>query len=444
MDLFEYAEKMKGDAERAKAEDPAIFTVSEITSEIKALLTSRFGSERVWVKGEVSNYKGRNQSGHMYFRLKDAGAVINCVFFRGSNAKLKVDLKEGMEVLASGRLDLWDKGGNYQLILDEVRSGGVGELHLRFEALKKKLESEGLFAAERKRALPSFPAKIGLVTSSTGAVVRDIIHVIRGRCPGVEVLLFPVKVQGDGSAREIAQAIEALNDPTLGLDVLIVGRGGGSIEDLWAFNEEEVARAIFSSRLPVVSAVGHQTDFTIADFVADARAATPSHAAEITVPNQMELNQKVRMWMRAILQDLIHYRDLSSERLERLRSSQGLQDPKHRIQARTQEVDHLTQRLITALEEKRSDRKERFARAELLLGRLPARFLFPRKSRFERAASNLSILNPLSILSRGYSVVKSKAGRVVKSAGDVSVGDSIRVTLFEGEIACDVTKTSKD
>lgn len=395
MDLFEYAQKKA--EKKPKTPEEGIYTVSEITAGVKTLITTRFGQENFWVKGELSNFKGRNQSGHMYFRLKDAGAVLNCVFFRNANRKLTLDLKDGTDLLAFGHLDVWEQGGNYQLIVEDLRVGGAGELYLRFEMLKKKLEAEGLFDPARKKPLPEFPQRIGLITSSTGAVLRDMIHVVQKRCPFVRLLLCPVKVQGEGAAEEISAGIGELNDPKHRLELLILARGGGSIEDLWAFNEEKVARAIAASKIPVISAVGHQTDFTIADFAADVRAATPSHAAEIAVPNVLELQERIKLLMRNVARELLHVRD-----------------------AALQKLDLAIERMVDRVRRKRD------------VDRL----------RFEKVLGGLSLLNPLAVLSRGYSVVQKKDGRIVKRAGQVVCGEEVSVRLHKGGLGCRITKIS--
>lgn len=442
MDLFEYAQAQADDeSEDAPAAQPAIYSVTEVTSEVRSLLTRRFGLEPFWVKGEISNYKGRNQSGHMYFSLKDEKALLNCVFFRGSNTKLKVELREGVEVLALGRMDVWEKGGRYQLIIEEIRPGGTGELYLRFEQLKKKLEAEGLFAPERKRPLPEFPKRIGLVTSPTGAVLRDIIHVTRRRCPSVTLLLKAVKVQGDGAKDEIAQAIELLNDPAREIDLLIVGRGGGSIEDLWAFNEEVVARAIANSRVPVISAVGHQTDFTIADFVADIRAATPSQAAEMAVPNVAELAQRIDLLVRNIVRELLAARKLLRERVENLTHAMPLRDPRMFIRSRAQQVDFAVERMMGLIVHRRQSSKHRLQGCNTHLRSLLSRALGTRRLQFEKVSSNLALLNPLAVLSRGYSVVRMADGKIVKRANQVEPRDKITVRLHEGELSCQVLQT---
>ena len=256
-----------------------VLSVSELTTQVKRLLEKQIGS--VWVSGEITNFRLQGGSGHIYFTLKDAGAQLSCVLFRNEAVPHRELMQDGQKVLLQGEVTVYEARGQYQMLVRAVELQGVGALQLKFEQLKQKLAAEGLFATERKRALPRYPQCIGLVTSATGAAIRDVLHVIQRRHPGLEIILVPCRVQGDGAAREIAAAIRLLNEFQSAIDLILVTRGGGSLEDLWAFNEEAVARAIFESELPVVSAVGHEIDFTIADFVADLRAATPSVAAEI-------------------------------------------------------------------------------------------------------------------------------------------------------------------
>lgn len=369
--------------------------------------------------------------------------MIKCVSFRNANVKLKFDLEEGMEVLVMGRIDLWDKGGSYQLILEDIRQAGKGDLFAKFEQLKAKLHKEGLFDSARKKQLPTFPSKIGLVTSPTGAVVRDIIHVIRRRYPYVELVLYPVKVQGEGSSQEIAQAIAELNKPQYQLDVMIVGRGGGSMEDLWSFNEERVARAIYASADPVVSAVGHQTDTTIADFVADVRAATPSQAAEMVTPNVSDLRERMDMLFKNTLRELNLKKENLQHRLSRLTSSQVLRDPRYIIQSRAQTLDYLVEKIEVLMKQKKLSLHERIQKSQLKLKLILQQFVRPRKMAFERQASNLSMLNPLSILNRGYGVAKNSTGKILTNATQVATGDTVHVKLYEGELACKVTQILK-
>ena len=444
MDLFEYAkaqeQPLEEEAQPADQLDMPIVTVGELTSDVKKLITGAYGRESMWVKGELSNFKGRNQSGHMYFRLKDDRAVLNCVYFRNANRSLKIDLKEGLEVLVRGRLDVWERGGNYQLIVEEIRPGGTGELYLKFEQLKKRLEEEGLFDPERKKAIPEFPQRIGIVTSPTGAVIRDIIHVVERRCPFVKLLLYPVKVQGDGSKEEIAKALEAFQTKALDVDLIIVGRGGGSIEDLWSFNEEVVARAIATSKVPVISAVGHQTDYTIADFVSDIRAATPSQAAELAVPDMSDIRRKVRRCMQELIRELVRKRDVSAERLQRLTHSAPLRDPKVLIRDRTQRLDQAIERMSSALVARREKSANQVIRLEDQLRVRLKHYIQPFKLRMKNATGGLDLLSPLSILSRGYSYVTKENGKIIKRSKQVKVGENVSVRFSQGKAACQVKK----
>ncbi len=436
VDLFEFAEKAQ---EKAKLSEDTIFTVSELTRQLKGLILSRFGEHSFWVKGEVSNFK-RHQSGHIYFRLKDSGAVLSCVFFRNANRKLNFDFKDGTEILALGRLDVWEQGSNYQLVIEEVRIGGRGELYLRFEQLKKRLEEEGLFDPQRKKKLPEFPQKIGLITSPTGAVIQDIIQVVKKRCPFIQLLLSPVRVQGDGAALEIVQAISEMNDPSLGIETLIVGRGGGSIEDLWAFNEEAVARAIAASRLPIISAVGHQTDFTIADFVADTRAATPSQAAELAVPDVAQLLLRIELLMENVVREITHKKEIVAQRLGRLTTSPFLKDPRSLLHARAQRLDLAVERLVDKLKRRRDLDTEHVTWIKTQFQLMLKQKIEPFKLRLEKILSNLNLLNPLAVLSRGYSVIRNREGKIVKRHGEVEVGENISVLLHQGELSCEITK----
>ena len=293
------------------AADDRILSISQITREIKDMLADAYPG--VWVKGELSGFKGANASGHMYFSLKDAGAKIDCVLFRGSAARLTFDPKDGLEVEAYGEISVYEPRGNYQLVIKQMRPAGKGALMAQYEEMRRRLEAEGLFDTARKQRLPAYPLTIGLVTSPLGAVIRDMVKVLRGRWPGLRIVLAPVKVQGEGSAAEIVAAIERF-DAWGQADLLIVGRGGGSIEELWAFNEEPVVRAIAAARTPIISAVGHETNTTLSDFAADLRAATPSNAAEIAVKDVRELRRLITLHSNRT-------RSLMRTRLERLRAS---------------------------------------------------------------------------------------------------------------------------
>lgn len=373
---------------------PKIFTVSELTKSVRGLLEGHFSE--VWVSGEISNFRSPG-SGHYYFTLKDETAQLAAVMFRGSNAKLPFKPEDGLEVICHGRLTVYESRGQYQIVVDYCEPKGLGALQLAFEQLKKKLQAEGLFDPAHKKKLPFLPRKIGIVTSPTGAAIRDILNILGRRLPGVDILVVPVKVQGEGSADEIAQAIGWLNVRE-DIDVMIVGRGGGSLEDLWAFNEEVVGRAIFASRIPVISAVGHEIDFTIADFVADVRAPTPSAAAELAVPNRDDL--------------LTSLADMK-RRLFRC--------PTRRFPDFLQRLDDLRTRLLFGWQVG-CERKEQ---------------------QLKKLASNLDHLSPLHILAKGYSVVqKLGSDKPVRSAKELKKGDDLNIILHEGICQTKVTNIS--
>lgn len=445
MDLFEYAEK---EAKVKDGHEPSerIYSVSELTSEIKRLLVGTFGQQKIWIKGEVSNYRGRNQSGHMYFRLKDSAALIPCVFFRGHNARLKFDLEEGMEVLVGAKLDLWEKGGSYQLIVEDVKADGQGELYIKYEQLKKKLEKMGYFDPERKKALPTHPKRIGVITSSTGSVVRDIIEVVKSRSPSTEIWIFPVRVQGESAASEINATLEKINTVDQGdLDLIILGRGGGSIEDLWPFNEEVVAQAIYHSKIPIISAVGHQTDFTIADFVADQRAATPSQAAEMAVPNDREIDLRIDALFQNIKREWGHIYQKRRERFMYLAKNRVLTDPYLLISSKAQTLDMMRDKIEGRLKQQTQTLRRSLEQSYIKLKGIGPHLLPERKMAFQKAIEKLSLLNPLDILKRGYSVTHlAKGKKIVKSYQDVEVGEELNIRLSEGALVCQVTSTEKN
>ncbi len=390
----------------------SIYTVSELTLQIRALLEQNFPS--VWVSGEISNFKAHT-SGHFYFSLKDAKGQIQGVMFRGSNRFLKFKPEDGLEVIANGRVTVYEARGQYQLVVEYLEPKGLGALQLAFEQLKKKLEAEGLFDASRKRALPLLPKKIGVVTSPTGAVIHDLIHVLKRRYPNIEILLNPVRVQGEGAAEEIAAAILEMNTFEE-IDVLIVGRGGGSLEDLWAFNTEVVARAIATSRIPIISAVGHEVDFTIADFVADLRAPTPSAAAEMAVHEKSELELYVRGFKERLSEKIyLKLKDLRDQ-LDFFKSH--LKHPKQRLEELSQRVDDLSERLQMALKN----------HLRLL------------KQKVESDKTTLQALSPLAVLNRGYSITYQREKIAVKDAGQVSLNSEIEIWLAQGKLKATVTK----
>jgi len=416
-----------------------IVSVSELTAQIRRLLEKQAG--RVWVTGEVTNLRTQS-SGHTYFTLKDAGAQLSCVLFRSETVAHRELLQDSRQVLVQGDVTVYELRGQYQLVVRAVELQGVGALQLAFEKLKQKLAAEGLFAPGRKRLLPKYPRCIGLVTSPTGAAIRDVLHVVQRRNPGLEIILAPCRVQGPGAAGEIAAAIQLLNEfnsagdaglPTP--DVILVTRGGGSLEDLWAFNEEAVARAIFESSLPVVSAVGHEIDFTISDFVADMRAATPSVAAEILTEGafaarQLVASLKQRLWR-------VHPRRRLNERLQQLDDLQGslLRCARQGIRERSVAWRHLAARLscVRPVQWLKLRRESLAARQQRLREQVRVH-LKSRRDRLASAASQLRLLGPEQVLARGYSITMDAAtGRVLRAVGEVKAGQKLKTRLKTGE-----------
>jgi exodeoxyribonuclease VII large subunit len=436
-----------------------VFTVSELNLEIKGLLEKRFPD--IWVAGEVSNYRGAT-SGHLYFTLKDSSAQIRAVCFRNQARYLKFKPQDGISVIARGHLGVYEARGEYQLYVDYLEPAGIGALQLAFEQLKQKLAAEGLFDAARKKPLPVLPRAIGVVTSPTGAVIRDILRVLKRRFRNMNVTLYPVKVQGEGAAEEIAKGIDYFNRQHAA-EVLIVARGGGSLEDLWAFNEETVARAIAGSKIPVISAVGHETDFTIADFVADLRAPTPSAAAELVVHRKQDFVDEIRDRARRITQVIRLKISEARGQLTALRLHHVFQTIRTRLGERAQRVDDCVvelNRLIRAkltesgqawihtsaglvrydfhrlLKLKRADVDERAARLQSEFARL----LVERRNRLVQFDSLLKERSPLTVLNRGYSITRDAQGRIVRDAAQVAVGDDLSIRLARGELGASVTK----
>jgi exodeoxyribonuclease VII large subunit len=436
----------------------AVMSVSELTRGIRRLLEEEVGT--VWVEGEVSNLR-RQASGHQYFTLKDEGAQLSCVLFRGNAARSAVRLADGAAVRLLGEVTVYEARGNYQMVVRQVEAQGQGTLQARFEALKARLHAEGLFDAERKRAIPKFPRVVALVTSPTGAAIRDMLNVLGRRSPWVRVLVYPVRVQGAGAEEEIAAAVRALNDwERLGVpraDTIVVGRGGGSLEDLWNFNEEIVARAIHDSEIPVISAVGHEIDFTIADFVADLRAPTPSAAAELLAPEAGELRRhfealKRRMAARAgsVLERQEQFLTLTSK-------GALAHEPERRLREAEQGVDEMEARLREAGRDWTGRELERCRELGLRLERLhPVRQLAEVEHRLALAGqrlrqglrhrmealaegvrsreANLRLLGPQAVLARGFSYTLNAAGKVIRSPEEVAAGEEIVTHLERGVI----------
>ena len=437
------------------SDEPRVFSVSEVTRTVRAVLEDEIGT--VWVEGEVSNYR-KQASGHQYFTLKDAQAQLACVWFARGGSRLKqVALTDGMQVQVRGALTVYEARGQYQLNVQLVQAGGAGLLQAKFEALKRKLEAEGLFAAERKRELPGFPAVVGIVTSPTGAALRDMLHVLARRAPWLRVIVSPARVQGEGAAAEIAEGIAALNELAAPPDVIVIARGGGSVEDLWAFNEEVVARAIVASAIPVVSAVGHEIDFTIADFAADLRAPTPSAAAELIAPDAAELTRELGQWAGQLRRQMSAALGAQRVRLDFLARSTFFREPEQRLAAAQQRTDlaeealrramreHLVARrqdvgaLLAALRQYRPDqllalRRQHF---DALRAKFQARFDEARKepkARFTRLAAMLRLLAPTATLARGYSITTTTDGSTIRSVTDVQRGTQIVTRLADGEV----------
>lgn len=437
-------------------ENENIFTVTEITRHIKNILENSLPA--VWVKGQVSNYK-RHSSGHIYFTLKDEESSLLCVFFWQYNQYLRFELEDGMEVICFGKIRVYEKSGQYQLYVSKMMPLGVGELEIAFRKLKEKLENEGLFDAKWKKPIPKFPTRIGVVTSATGAAFEDIKNVLSRRFP-VDIFLYSARVQGEGAADEIVAGIKKFNPPAGGLnvDVIIVGRGGGSIEDLWAFNEEKVARAIFDSEIPIISAVGHEVDFTIADWVADLRAPTPSAAAELVVPDRLAVKQEFDS-LALRLTDLIRNKlEQQNNICRELSLRLDRHHPQNMLLTYMQQLDELHYRLKEYL--------QRFAQYRLVIEKFRAKFtqslrityiensksnllgygeylqkLITQKysciyEKFLELAGKMEPLNPLKILKRGYTITK-KDKKVVNSIKKVNLKDKLDIIFYDGRCGCE-------
>lgn len=396
-----------------KKATPKIYSVTEVVSGAREILERTYSD--IWVVGEVSRFT-HHSSGHWYFTLKDEKSVLSVAIFRPHTSHIKFKVEDGLELICHGKFSLFQRGGQYQLIGDYIEPKGKGELQLAFEQLKKRLEAEGLFAKERKRPIPFMPKKIGIVTSPTGAAIRDILKVLKRRFPNIEVLLVPVRVQGEGSAGEIVEGIELLNQRG-DVDVMIVGRGGGSIEDLWSFNEEIVARAIFNSRIPVISAVGHEIDFTIADFVADFRAPTPSAAAEHAVAVKVDLVDGLRRFKRQLFVNLGKNLD---DRATRIRDyKRRLRPPTERFPEYYRYMDNLKERMQYSLQVSVSKKE----------------------NCFKTLIAELNHLSPLAVMGKGYSVVTKKGlERAIRGSSELKEGDSITVRFGRGAAEGKVTK----
>jgi exodeoxyribonuclease VII large subunit len=442
-----------------------VFTVAELTRQIRGTLETKFGA--VWVQGEISNYRPQ-PSGHRYFTLKDQRAAISCVIFRNTLPPTAPPIADGAQVQIYGNVTVFEARGQYQLNVQILQTRGAGLLQAKFEALKRKLEAEGLFDPARKRALPKFPKRIGIVTSPSGAAIRDILNVLQRRAPNVQVLVSPVRVQGIGAAAEIATAIKELATPNEAwepIDLIVIARGGGSIEDLWEFNEEIVARAIFHSAIPVVSAVGHEIDFTIADFVADLRAPTPSAAAELIVPDVIELVRRVndlenclQKYLRNFLQQSLTRLRFLSERTLVRELTQKMRDAQQQLDLTAENVRRKLKQIVAdaragfstrAQALKAHDPKREVAlcrnRATELERRIvaqPARLLQNARQRFQRVEGILRVVGPEATLRRGYSITTDNKGKVIQSVAAARPKSKIRTRVSDGEFESEVLPTA--
>jgi exodeoxyribonuclease VII large subunit len=411
----------------AEKQGAHVYTVTELTRDIRFVLEDTF--DEVWVEGEISNFTV-SAAGHAYFSMKDESSILNCVIFKGNGARITFDIEDGLHVLCHGRVSVYGKKGAYQLYVDRMEPKGKGALQLAFEQLKKKLLKEGLFDEERKKTIPFLPARVGVVTSPTGAAIRDILKVAKRRYSNVEITIRPVKVQGEGAGEEIAGAIKELNEfnrllkkrpgEEHPIDVIIVGRGGGSLEDLWAFNEEAVARAIFASEIPVISAVGHEIDYTISDFVADLRAPTPSAAAELVVPRKSDLMERVLECRRRLYAAAKKRVNALETTVENLKGSYVLRAPTNVLLQLRQQVDDLAKLATSSL----------------------THLVEINGKKWETAAGKLHALSPLAVLERGYSIT-FRDEKVVKEAARVAKGDILETRLFRGKVKSRIESVEK-
>ena len=395
-----------------------ILTVTETNELIRDLIENSKNLNSIFIKGEISNFTN-HRSGHFYFTVKDDGSVLRAVMFKGSASKLKFLPENGMKVILHGRISLYVKDGQYQVYCDDIEPDGVGSLYIAFEQLKSRLEAEGLFEARHKKPLPKVPLRIGIITSPTGAAIRDMINVITRRFQMAKIILFPSLVQGENAPQQLISGIKFFNSKK-SADVIIIGRGGGSIEELWAFNDENLARTVFASEIPVISAVGHETDFTVCDFAADLRAPTPSAAAELAVPDTSDLKKQLLNVEKKIETQLLNRINYYREKISNYESKNIFKNPQNVIDDKRMNLLYTEKNLLTQM--------------KIIMEN--------KKSLFALQSSKLEMLNPLSIITRGYSVAYNKKGGIVKSVKDIAAGDSISVKLQDGEAEASITKVT--
>lgn len=397
-----------------------ILSVSQVNAYVKSMMDNDALLCNVCVRGEISNYK-LYPSGHHYFSIKDADGALRCVMFRSSAVRLRFRPENGMKVLVTGRISVFPRDGAYQLYCTSLTPDGVGDLYVAFEQLKAKLAAEGLFDPAHKKPLPKFPHRIAIITSGAGAAVMDMLRILGKRYPLSKVMILPVRVQGVEAPAEIASAIRYANRHQIA-DIIITGRGGGSIEDLWAFNDERVARAVYASEIPVISAVGHEPDVTICDFVADVRAATPSNGAELAAPDQTQLRNQLQNAQSRLLEAMTKQLKLSRQTLDALAAKRVLQSPENYLQDKRMQLDYLHQQLIAASQRQVAEKKQRFI----------------------RLTASLEAMSPLKVLSRGYSVVRAEDGTLVTDASRMRTGDRIRVQMQKGSLTACVEQAEEE
>lgn len=393
---------------------PTVLTVTQLNNYVKRLLDGDYSLNCVFMVGEISNFNNHYRTGHMYFTLKDENSAIKAVMFKSNAQRLRFMPEDGMSVIVRGRVSLFEAAGAYQIYIDDMQPDGVGALTLQFEQLKRKLAEEGLFDASHKKSLPPFPEKVGIITSPTGAAVQDIKNILSRRFPCAEAILYPVSVQGENSENQLVNAVNYFSN-TGPVDVVIIGRGGGSIEDLWSFNSEKLARAIYDCKVPIISAVGHETDFTISDFVADRRAETPSAAAEMAVPDMAELKKQLNSMSYEIMSIVRSMISESRESLNAIKNNNCLKDPFNTINIKRMMLDGTEIKLNS------------FTKTEIQKYRHD----------FSSTVAKLNALSPLNVLARGYSVAYSN-GKIVSSSDNLTVGDSLNIDFYNGSAVCEI------
>lgn len=434
-------------------DDIKYYSITALNRAIKNMFDSKPELNRVYIKGEISNFKHHTR-GHLYFTLKDENSRIAAVMFSSAASKMTFEPEDGMKVLVCGRVTVYEANGGYQIYVDQMDLDGIGNLYLEYEKLKKKLEQEGLFSLEHKRPIPKYPKKVGIITAPTGAAIRDILSTIKRRYPICETILFPALVQGTGAKESIVEQLTRAQE--FDLDVIICGRGGGSIEDLWAFNEEIVARAIYNSKIPVISAVGHEIDFTIADFVADLRAPTPTGAAEMAVPSLVDLRTLIEQYKIRINENIKGIINYNTKRLQNIRESYVLKNPLALYEVKEQKLDNFIDRVNLTINTMLNDykvrldnikssyvlknplatyevKKEKLINLEKILNKLVVSKIDVSTHKYEVIINKLELLNPLNILSKGYSLV-TLDDEVVKSTKNLKLDDTISIRMHEGKV----------